>query len=309
MKQDVNYIKHHRNANIKMMENNLNSSHISLYNALFLVWNESGYSKTLSVNREDLMTLSKIGSKNTYVKCLRDLDNSGFIKYNPSKNPLKGSTVDMLRFDTSTGSSSGISTGSSTGSSMESSISTITKHINYKTFKQLNDKDKRDLKNLLNVLVEYTNSDNQSEDLTPFELIQKEKPTELETWEMHNRKNVNDYEVMVEAFNNKSLIEIMSEGNDLDFKSKMLIPRFKNFANAWIRNQKGAKVVKLEQQQDPDYVYYTTQINSTVRKCHKDKWPAFKANEELGGRIFTIVDYEERARLRADAANKVRYAN
>jgi hypothetical protein len=146
-------------------------------------------------------------------------------------------------------------------------------------------------------------------DLTPFELIQKEKPSQLESWEMGNRKNVNDYKDLVEAFNNTAGMEIIADNKTLEFDSAMLILRFKNFANAWIRNQKGAKVVKLEQQQDPDYVYYTTQINSTVRKCHKDKWPAFKANEELGGRIFTIVDYEERARLRADAANKVRYAN
>ena len=69
MKQDVNYINHHKNANMKMIELNLNSTHISLYNALFLIWNECGYDTELSINRNDVMKLSKIGSANTYTKC------------------------------------------------------------------------------------------------------------------------------------------------------------------------------------------------------------------------------------------------
>lgn len=49
------------------------------------------------------MMISKIGSKTTYLKCLHDLTTLGYIAYKPSKNPLKGSLVNMTKFCTSTG--------------------------------------------------------------------------------------------------------------------------------------------------------------------------------------------------------------
>jgi len=53
------------------------------------------------------MTVSKIGSKSTYHKCLKDLHAKGFIVYQPSHNPMKGSLIDLTKFGTSTGTSSG----------------------------------------------------------------------------------------------------------------------------------------------------------------------------------------------------------
>ena len=52
------------------------------------------------------MRLSKIGSKNTYHKCITELSNWGFFLYCPSHNPLKGSVVKMYDFDTSSRTSS-----------------------------------------------------------------------------------------------------------------------------------------------------------------------------------------------------------
>ena len=52
------------------------------------------------------MLVSKIGSKSTYHKCLKELHEKGFIVYHPSYNPLKGSLIDMTIFQTSTGTSS-----------------------------------------------------------------------------------------------------------------------------------------------------------------------------------------------------------
>jgi len=100
-KQQVNYILHLKNVNQKFYDSDINPNHISLYNALFQLWNNCGFEDRLSINRNDVMLLSKIGSPNTYVKCLRDLENLGFINYFPSKNPIKGSIVNMVKFDTS----------------------------------------------------------------------------------------------------------------------------------------------------------------------------------------------------------------
>ena len=48
------------------------------------------------------MKLSKIGSANTYTRCLKQLDEWGYIQYLPSYNPLKGSLVNLYDFDNST---------------------------------------------------------------------------------------------------------------------------------------------------------------------------------------------------------------
>lgn len=98
----VNYIKHLNAVNQRFFEEaSLNASHISMYNALFQLWNGCGFQNDLSINRNDVMKLSKIGSVNTYLKVLKELDGLGFIKYKPSHNPLKGSIVNLFRFDTS----------------------------------------------------------------------------------------------------------------------------------------------------------------------------------------------------------------
>ncbi len=47
------------------------------------------------------MSFSKIGSKSTYHRCIRELSNWKYINYSPSHNPFKGSRVKMFKFETS----------------------------------------------------------------------------------------------------------------------------------------------------------------------------------------------------------------
>ena len=82
-------------------DNNLNSTHISVYMALFQLWNINRFNNPFYINRGDVMRLSKIGSKSTYHKCLRDLDKWKYIVYYPSHNPLKGSKIKLYNYGTS----------------------------------------------------------------------------------------------------------------------------------------------------------------------------------------------------------------
>lgn len=144
MKQDVNYIKHHKNANIYMVDKKLSSTHVSIYNALFLIWNECDFDTELSINRNDVMKLSKVGSPNTYTNCLKELDKIKLIKYKPSYNPLVGSIIIMYRYDNSSdkGSVKSSSKGNvhSTDNSSDKGIDTLYKHLNKETLKLLNSK-------------------------------------------------------------------------------------------------------------------------------------------------------------------------
>ena len=95
----MNYIKHltgffDKVANDKL----LNPTHVSLYISLFQFWNYSRFKNPISISRDEVMRISKISSKATYHKCLKALHSLGYIKYEPSYNPFKGSHVYLFNF-------------------------------------------------------------------------------------------------------------------------------------------------------------------------------------------------------------------
>lgn len=97
---DVNFIKHLLTISEKFIDDQrLSPLHISLYYALFQSWNLSMFRNPISVCREELMQASKIGSANTYTKCLKELDAWAYIKYLPSHNPHKGSQIYLYNFN------------------------------------------------------------------------------------------------------------------------------------------------------------------------------------------------------------------
>lgn len=103
-KHSVNYIEH-LSTFFGMIydDGRLSSAHISLYVALFQFWNINRFQNPISICRGEVMNLSKIGSKATYTRCLKELDEWGFIQYTPSFNPIKGSLVNLYTFGKGTG--------------------------------------------------------------------------------------------------------------------------------------------------------------------------------------------------------------
>lgn len=100
----MNYIKH-LNATFQMIleDSRLNPTHVSLYMALFQLWNLTRFAEMFYLNRQEAMQLSKIGSITTYHRCMRDLDNWKYIQYFPSHNIYKGSEIRMPIFETTSG--------------------------------------------------------------------------------------------------------------------------------------------------------------------------------------------------------------
>lgn len=98
----MNYIRH-LNAVFQQfsMDSRLNPTHISLYMALFQYWNINRFPEEFYINREDIMKMSKIGSKATYHRCLKNLHGWKYIRYLPSHNPYKGSKIRLPKLDTS----------------------------------------------------------------------------------------------------------------------------------------------------------------------------------------------------------------
>jgi len=95
----MNYIKHLTGFFEKVaIDKTLNPTHVSLYMSLFQFWNCNRFKNPISISRDEVMRISKISSKATYHKCLKNLHSLGYINYEPSYNPFKGSHVYLFNF-------------------------------------------------------------------------------------------------------------------------------------------------------------------------------------------------------------------
>jgi len=71
----------------------LMATHVSLFTALFIHWQRNSFVSPFPITRRELMTHSKIASIATYHKCIQQLDDYGYIRYQPNYHPQKGSLV------------------------------------------------------------------------------------------------------------------------------------------------------------------------------------------------------------------------
>ena len=97
----MNYIKHLNAVFLNIYKDTrLNPTHISLYFALFYLWNINFFRDEFYINRDDVMKLSKIGSRTTYHRCIRELNHWSYFQYLPSHNSFHGSKIRMFNFCT-----------------------------------------------------------------------------------------------------------------------------------------------------------------------------------------------------------------
>lgn len=68
-------------------------THIGIYAALLQYRIENGFANPIQVFSYEIMQLAKISAAMTYHKCVRDLSEYGYIRYEPSFNRKKGSKI------------------------------------------------------------------------------------------------------------------------------------------------------------------------------------------------------------------------
>ncbi|MDD2306096.1 MAG: hypothetical protein PHP53_15450 [Prolixibacteraceae bacterium] len=120
----MNYIRHLSGFFIRLAEDQrMTPYHISLYFALFQQWNVERFGDWFVISRSEMMHLSRIGSANTYARCMKELSDWGYIMYTASSNLHSGSRVSCTRYDTATdiarntSTDTGNDTGRNTGTS------------------------------------------------------------------------------------------------------------------------------------------------------------------------------------------------
>ena len=96
----MNYIKHLNSFwEIADADSRLSPFHLSIYNALFRCWNLNYFKNPVSINRDEVMKMAKIGSVTTYIKCIKELHEWQYIYYEPSYNRYKGSLIHLYTFE------------------------------------------------------------------------------------------------------------------------------------------------------------------------------------------------------------------
>jgi hypothetical protein len=75
------------------MDKRVLATHVSLFTSLFIFWQQDGFISPFAITRKTVMAFSKIASIATYHKCIRELDEYGYIHYQPSFHPAKGSLI------------------------------------------------------------------------------------------------------------------------------------------------------------------------------------------------------------------------
>lgn len=70
--------------------------HISMLFALLYCWQQNSFENPILITRRDLMKLAHIRSTATYHRCVKELDEFGYIVYLPNFNPYFGSKIRIL---------------------------------------------------------------------------------------------------------------------------------------------------------------------------------------------------------------------
>ena len=68
-------------------------THIGIYAALLQYWDEHDCESPIQVFSYEIMTLAKISGSATYHKCIKELNEYGYIKYLPSYKRNEGSKI------------------------------------------------------------------------------------------------------------------------------------------------------------------------------------------------------------------------
>ena len=123
----MNYIKHQTALFERFADDTrVTPYHISLYFALFQLWNKNRFRNPFPIYREEVMFLAHIGSTNTYAKSMRELRDWHYIDYIASGNRHTGWKVSCIKFDT--GSDTETATRTNTGST--TGTATVYKEVN-----------------------------------------------------------------------------------------------------------------------------------------------------------------------------------
>ena len=79
-------------------DHRISATHISLYLSLFQSWLVNECKDPVYIARREIMKAAKINGIATYHKCIKELNEFGYIRYSPSHHPVSKSKVFIIQF-------------------------------------------------------------------------------------------------------------------------------------------------------------------------------------------------------------------
>jgi SOS-response transcriptional repressor LexA len=220
----MNYIKHLTGFFIRIAaEETIYPTHISLYLALFQCWNINRFKNPITISRDEMMKASRIASKATYHKCIKDLQGLGFIEYLPSYNPYSGTEVIIHN----------LGEGSYFKKNPTSSTVDATKPIN----EQVSGKgiEQVDEPNIYNTIQTFKNNENISID-TNFQIFNENEFLSTENKEKKSSAKKREMFPVTSSAVEKPSIKEIKEYFKLQEYSEFEAERFYNYytSNGWL---------------------------------------------------------------------------
>ncbi len=78
----------------------IGATHIAIYAAIWLFWLECDKPESILVYARQIMPMAKIRASSTYYGCLSDLNDFGYLHYEPSCNRNKPSRISLYKMET-----------------------------------------------------------------------------------------------------------------------------------------------------------------------------------------------------------------
>lgn len=126
----MNYIQHLNRFFVEVEKSEqLLPTHISLYLALFQLWNIHHFQKPITATRTELMRVSKMNPYTVYYKCLLNLTDLNGLQYSPSHSVYKGSSFHLKPFNSTPLNDTGTDTPAGAGVGGDAKLVSINKHI------------------------------------------------------------------------------------------------------------------------------------------------------------------------------------
>lgn len=98
-RNNINFLYHYKGVGRRIKLNQkLSATSVALYHALLYFWNESRFSEPLMIERNEILSYSKL-SEETYYKNLDLLRSEGFLAFIPGLHGKKLIKIFMIRFD------------------------------------------------------------------------------------------------------------------------------------------------------------------------------------------------------------------
>lgn len=94
MPADLNIYRNY--LEFMMSDERISHWHVAVVTAILLLSDAGYFGSPIKISRRKVMRLAHIGSFMTYHKCIRDLQQWGYIQYIPSYHPALGSRVVLM---------------------------------------------------------------------------------------------------------------------------------------------------------------------------------------------------------------------